>query len=146
MRKVGKVPNRSFGDRGSNKNRTKVKMDLELAAYRRGKSFAQFNDGPQPIPKRRPMFFTPFKNGGTELDKFVRRLRHSSWRRAESQNKQMQLFMDRKKFQDHQSWQSEYDRLRATVTAPGLQASVEERLEGLRTAMLDPRQRELLLV
>ena len=45
-------------------------MDLELAAYKRGKSFAKFNDGPQPIPRRRPAFFMPLIDGQpTDLEK-----------------------------------------------------------------------------
>ena len=65
-------------------------MDLELAAYKRGKpSFAKFCDGPEPIPRRRPAFFMPLIDGQpTDLEKVVKRLRHSTWRRQESHNKQ----------------------------------------------------------
>jgi len=113
-------------------------MDLELAAYKQGKPFAKFNDGPQPIPRRRPIMFRPLVDGtATDLDKIVKRLRHSSWRRQENHNKQLQMFLNRERFQQNATWQAEHDRLlSSTVIAPGLQAQVNERIEALRNLLI----------
>ena len=60
----------------------------------------------------------------------AKRLRQSTWRRAESHNKQLQHFLDRERYQQNASWQSEYDRLRSTYT-PGLQPYVDDRMQAL---------------
>ena len=112
-------------------------MDLELAAYKRGKSYAKFNDGPQPIPRRRPAFFMPLIDGQpTDLDKIVKRLRHSTWRRQENHNKQLQMFVNRENYAQNQTWQSEHDRLMSQQAAPGLQPFVNQRLDTLKTLII----------
>ena len=112
-------------------------MDLQLAAYKRGKPFAKFNDGPQPLPRRRPAFFVPLIDAQpTDLAKRIKRLRHATWRRAESHNKQLQHFLNREKFAQNQTWQAEHDRLMASETAPGLQPFVNQRLDALKTLMI----------
>ena len=113
-------------------------MDLELAAYKQGKPFAVFNAGPQPIPRRRPMMFKPLIDStATDLDKIVKRLRHSSWRRQENHNKQLQMFLNRERYQQNQTWQAEHDRLLSEqAVAPGLQQQVNERLGVLKNLLI----------
>jgi hypothetical protein len=112
-------------------------MDLQLAAYKQGKTFAKFNEGPQPIPKRRPAFFMPLHDGSnTDLDKIVKRLRHSTWKRQESHNKQLQHFINRENYSQNQTWQNEHDRLASVETAPGLQPFVNQRLDALKSLMI----------
>ena len=112
-------------------------MDLQIAAYKMGKPFAKFNEGPQPVPSRRPILYMPLIDGtATDLDKVVKRLRHSTWRRAESHNKQLHQFLNREKFQQNQTWQNEHDRLMASETAPGLQPFVNQRIDALKTLMI----------
>jgi hypothetical protein len=111
-------------------------MDLQLAAYKQGKAFASFNEGPQPIPKRRPAFFMPLHRTNTDLDKIVKRLRYSTWRRQESHNKQLQHFINRENYSQNQTWQNEHDRLASVGTAPGLQPFVNQRLDALKSLMI----------
>ena len=113
-------------------------MDLELAAYKQGKPFAVFNAGPQPIPRRRPMMFKPLIDStATDLDKIVKRLRYSSWRRQENHNKQLQMFLNRERYQQNQTWQAEHDRLLSEqAMAPGLQQQVNERLGVLKNLLI----------
>ena len=113
-------------------------MDLEIAAYKRGKPFAKFSDGPQPVPRRRPAFFMPLiDRQPTDLDKVVKRLRHSTWRRQESHNKQLQHFINRENYAQNQTWQAEHDRLLGSTDVPtGLQPFVNQRLESLKNMMI----------
>ena len=112
-------------------------MDLELAAYKAGKPFAVFNNGPQPIPRRRPAFFMPLIDGQpSDLDKVVKRLRHSTWRRQESHNKQLQHFMNRENYSQNQTWQNEHDKLMASEISPGLQPFINQRMDELKTLMI----------
>ena len=113
-------------------------MDLEIAAYKRGNHFAKFNDGPQPVPRRRPAFFMPLiDRQPTDLDKFVKKLRHSTWRRQESHNKQLQHFINRENYIQNQTWQAEHDRLLGSTDVPaGLQPFVNQRLESLKNMMI----------
>ena len=72
----------------------------------------------------------------TDLDKIVKRLRHSTWRRQENHNKQLQMFVNRENYAQNQTWQSEHDRLMAQQAAPGLQPFVNQRLETLKSLII----------
>ena len=66
------------------------------------------------------------------------KIRQSTWRRHEHQNKQMQYFLDRERFQKNQQWQAEYDRLRSNY-APGLQPYLGDRMDKLKELILGRR-------
>ena len=115
-------------------------MNLEIAAYARGKNiFPAFNPGPQPIPKRKPILFTPnMTKNKTDLQKIVQKLRHSSQQRQESHNKQLEMFVNRQRFLQNENIHNEYDRLRSTGhTAPGLQPFLDSRIEELKNIMVN---------
>ena len=86
-------------------------MDLELAAFAKGKKNFDYRN---PIPKKRRAFYNGYKNGNLQLSLFVKKMRHNNWRTVENHNKQLQVLLDRERFQQHKSWQMEYDRLRST--------------------------------
>ena len=110
-------------------------MDLQLAQYKAGKQM--FFD-PKPIdlrtmfPHRRVKTLTQSR---TTLDIIAKQMRDSTWRRHESHEKQLKHFLDREKFQQNATWQSEYDRL-ISVPAPGLQPFVNARLETLKSLLV----------
>ena len=113
-------------------------MDLQLAAYKADRFKFIAPSPPQPVlGGRPPTMFTPLRSRGTDLDRIAKRMRHSTWRRQESHNKQLQHFLDRERYQQNQTWQGEYDRL-ASRSAAGvaLQPFVDARLEALKTLMV----------
>ena len=113
-------------------------MDLELAAYKQGKQFPKvFNDS-QPIPRRRPLMFQPLMHmHPTDLQKVVTKLRHSSWRRKEAHDKQLQFILNKERYAQNATWQAEHDRLLSQTTAlPGLQSQINDRLDTLRNVLL----------
>ena len=112
-------------------------IDLEIASYGVGKNiYPVFNDGP--IPRKRKTFnaslFKP--ENKTELHKRVQRLRHSTWRRQEAHNRQLQVFLNRQRFQENQSMHAEYDRLISQSVPVELQPFVHDRLAQLKQVML----------
>ena len=113
-------------------------MDLDLAAYKQGTPFRKvFNDS-QPIPRRRPILFKPLTDmHPTDLDKIVKKLRHSTWRRKENHDKQLQFVLNKERYQQNETWQAEYDRLTSQNAAiPGLQSQIKDRLDNLRNVLL----------
>ena len=113
-------------------------MNLDLAAYKlRQGNFAKIFNESQPIPRKKPLMFKPFEMHPTDLDKFVKRLRYSTWRRKENHDKQLQFILNKEKYQQNQTWQAEYDRLSSQNTAlPGLQNQINDRLDSLRNVLL----------
>ena len=109
-------------------------IDLQLAEYKAGKY--QFND---PVEANRVLFRQPrimsYAKSRNGLDLITTQLRHSTWRRQESHNKQLKHFLDRDRYQQNQTWQAEYDRL-SSVPGPGLQPFVDARLENLKSLIL----------
>ena len=113
-------------------------MDLDFAAYKQGKPFAKVFNGSQPIPRRRPILFKPLTDmHPTDLDKIVKKLRHSTWRRKENHDKQLQFVLNKERYQQNATWQAEYDRLTSQNAAiPGLQSQMNDRLDNLRNVLL----------
>ena len=113
-------------------------MDLQLAAYKADRFKFVDSSPPQPVlGGRQPKMFVPLRSRGTHLDYIAKRMRHSTWRRQESHNKQLQHFLDRDRYQQNQTWQSEYDRLAShTTTGVALQPFVDARLEALKTLLI----------
>lgn len=113
-------------------------MDLQLAAYKADRFKYVDSSPPQPVLKsRQPKMFVPPRSRDTNLDRIAKQLRHSTWKRQESHNKQLQHFLDRERYQQNQTWQSEYDRLASrSATGVALQPFVDARLEALKTLML----------
>jgi hypothetical protein len=109
-------------------------MDMQLAEYKAGRQM--FVDPKPPIqnlfPRRR---ITTIAQNRTTLDLIAKQMRDATWRRHESHEKQLKHFLDRERFQQNQTWQSEYDRL-AAIPAPGLQPFVNARLESLKTLLI----------
>jgi len=112
-----------------------------------------------PIDLQIASFLAPKDRPATSLDDLFRRkkihtmagdkrryhdtmksLRHSTWRTAESQNKQVQHFLNRAKFQQHQTWQAEYDRLQSSnhsmLNSHTYDPDINDRLERLRDLLL----------
>ena len=109
-------------------------MDLELAAFAKGKTQTKNFDYRNPIPKKRRAFYNGYKNGNLQLSLFVKKMRHNNWRTVENHNKQLQVLLDRERFQQHKSWQMEYDRLRSTGPVSN------ERIDDLYNFLSNPRQ------
>ena len=111
-------------------------MDLQLAAYKaqkRGYHDPRQWDG-NPVAKKQAVVKTAART--RIFNSMAKDLRHSAWRRQESHNKQLALFLNRERFQQNQTWQGEYDRLASTATAPGLQPFVDARLEQLKSLLI----------
>ena len=113
-------------------------MDLQLAAYKADRFKFVDSSPPQPVlGGKPPKLFVPLRSRGTHLDQIAKRMRHSTWRRQESHNKQLQHFLDRERYQQHETWQGEYDRLVSRSAAGvGLQPFVNARLDTLKTLMV----------
>ena len=113
-----------------------IEMDLQLAAckaQKRGYYDPRPWDG-NPIAKKQAVVETAARTRA--FSTMAKDLRHSAWRRQESHNKQLALFLNRERFQQNQTWQGEYDRLASTATAPGLQPFVNARLEQLKSLLV----------
>ena len=108
-------------------------MDLQLAAFKAGKY--QFKDPPASLrtlfPRKR-IHTLPGSRG--TLDLIAKQLRDTTWRRHESQQKQMQYHLNRVKYNQLSTWQQEYDNLTA-VPPTGRQPYVKARMEELRKLM-----------
>ena len=87
-------------------------LDLELAEYKKYK-FPERVTEPR-LPARRPVHMS--LRHRSDLEAIVRRMRHDTWGRSEQFNKQLQHFIDRKKFQQNHTWQMEADRLKDYYT------------------------------
>jgi hypothetical protein len=116
------------GNRGST-----IRMDLQLAAYAAGK------DVYTRVPTVREMFprkrITTLMQDNGRLTQVMNNLRHSAHRTQESHNKQVQMYLDRERFQQNASWRAEYDRLASTThRAPYLQ----KRMDDLKEVMQIP--------
>ena len=114
-------------------------MDLDIARYALQKSpYPQTHNDQFMITKKRSAFLHIFKPcHKTELQKIVQRLRHSSFRRQENYNKQLQMFIDRDRFQQNKSAQMEYDRLVGSSVPAELQPYVHDRLSQLKQIMVN---------
>ncbi len=114
-------------------------MDLQLAAYKLKKF--QFRDPPVSLKEifpRKRIKMLPDSRG--TLDLIAKQLRDSTWRRAESQQKQLQFHLNREKYNQVKTWQQEYDNL-TTVLPRGRQPYVLARMEELRKLMSVPTHR-----
>ena len=92
----------------------KGKMDLQLAAYKLKKF--QYRDPPVSVKEmfpRKRIKMLPDSRG--TLDIIAKQLRDSTWRRAESQQKQLQYHLDREKYNQVKTWQQEYDNLSSAL-------------------------------
>ena len=91
-------------------------LDLELAEYKKMKFPSRVTE--MRFPARQPVRMS--LRHRSDLEAIVRRMRHDTWRRSENFNKQLQHFIDRKRFQQNETWQLEADRLKAYYNAnPG---------------------------
>ena len=116
-------------------------LDLQLAEYKQYK-FPERTSPPM-FSGRRPVHMS--LRHRTDLDSIVRRMRHGTWRRSENFNKQLQHFIDRKRFQQNETWQIEADRLHAyynamPVGAPGHNVdhlnAIDERSDELKRLII----------
>ena len=111
-------------------------MDLQIAKYKYDKQIQadprEF-DG-NPIFKR--MAVVENAKRTREFSKLVKRLRNSAYRRHEGHNKQLAFMLNREKFQQNATWQTEYDRLASQAVPETLQPFVNARLEELKSALL----------
>ena len=116
-------------------------LDLELAEYKRMKFTARVTE-PR-FPAKQPVRMS--LRHRSDLEDIVKRMRHDTWRRSENFNKQLQHFIDRKRFQQNETWQIEADRLKAfeignPVGVPGYSAAhvnaIDERLDQLKRLII----------
>ncbi len=110
-------------------------INLDIAAYNAGKPVP-----PTPGPTLREIFarkrvYALSSSDSRARTEMIARLRHSTWRRHEAHNKQLQHFMDRERFQQNQTWQAEYDQLRSKYN-PGQQHYIDDRMDKLKDLIL----------
>ena len=104
-------------------------MDLQLAAYKL-KKFGFSNAKPleYPFGKRRVEIAMADTH---KYNQMLKQLRHSSARRQEGHDKQVALLVNRRKYAQNITWQTEYDRLASQPGAP------DGRLEQLKSLILE---------
>ena len=117
-------------------------MDLQLAAYKLGKDVMggplgmNFGSSAKQIFPRKTL--TTLMQDNRRLTQVLNRVRRDAQRTKESYNKQVQMFIDRERFQQNASWQAEYERLQSI---PIFQRAthVQRRMFDLKDAM-EPTQ------
>ena len=87
-----------------------------------------------PIFRKRAVVETAIRNG--DYDKLLKRIRDNAYRKHDGHNKQLAFMMDRERFSQNRTWQSEYDRLASEPVDPALQPFVNARLESLKTLLI----------
>ena len=116
-------------------------LDLELAEYKKMTFPARVTE--MRFPEKQPVRMS--LRHRSDLEAIVRRMRHDTWRRSENFNKQVQHFIDRKRFQQNETWQIEADRLKSyynanPVGAPGHSAAhidaIDERRDLLKRLII----------
>ena len=116
-------------------------LDLELAEYKKMKFPSRVTE--MRFPARQPVRMS--LRHRSDLEAIVRRMRHDTWRRSEGFNKQLQHFIDRKRFQQNKTWQIEADRLKAyynanPVGAPGHSVehleAIDDRMDQLKRLII----------
>tara|TARA_B100000700_G_scaffold301181_1_gene370172 strand:- start:373 stop:741 length:369 start_codon:yes stop_codon:yes gene_type:complete len=116
-------------------------LDLQFAAY--GQTEGKKLPDPQDLfPRKR--YQTAMKERSTRTS-MMNRMRHSTWRRQENFNKQLQVFLNRDRFQQNATWQAEYDRLAAIPMGSATQDTMD-RLQDLREVIVtrvDPKSQLL---
>ena len=114
-------------------------MDLDIAQYALGKNVYPQTRGDQQLNfKTRSAFPHIFKPcHKTELQKNVQRLRYSSFRRQENYNKQLQMSINRNRFQQNKSAQMEYDALVRSSVPPELQPYINDRISHIKQIMVN---------
>ena len=70
-----------------------------------------------------------------DLDRVAKALRQDAWKSQESHNKQVQMFVDRARFSQNATWQTEYDRLNSAPNSAAMQPYVDNRLIVLKTML-----------
>ena len=103
-------------------------MDLQLAAYKAGK--VGFSD-PKPfvniIGKKRAEVAMA---NTRKYDEMLKKIRHDTARKQEGHDKQLALMVNRRKFAQNVTWQTEFDRLASQPGAP------DGRLDQLKSLIL----------
>ena len=107
-------------------------MDLQLAAYAAGKEVYNTSK-PTPInqlfPRKR---IQTLMQDNRALTQVMNRVRHEQHRTREAHNRQVEMYLNRERFQQNATWRAEYDRLQsAALKTPILQ----KRLENLASVM-----------
>ena len=101
-------------------------IDLKLAAYTTSKPTPTVKE----IFARKRVHALSGNDSRARLE-LLAKIRQSTWRRHEHQNKQMQYFQDRERFQKNQTWQAEYDQLKSAYV-PGLEPFIDDRVDKLK--------------
>ena len=111
-------------------------LDLQLAAFAIDRNLykKRVQHPPREMFPRRQ--YSVIMSDPTALDRVAKNTRNSTWRRAESHNKQLQHFLDRERFQQNASWRAEFERLSAIPPA-GLQPHVAERMQALKEVIVN---------
>jgi hypothetical protein len=116
------------GNHGSTK-----RMDLQLAAYAAGKDvYTRAPTVREMFPRKR---ITTLMQDKSRLTQVMNNLRHSAHRTQESHNKQLQMYLDRERFQQNASWRAEYDRLASTTHR---EPYLQKRMDDLKEVMQIP--------
>ena len=104
-------------------------MTIDLALATLARKLGKRPPAPERFPRRQ--LYTAMQKRG-ELDRIAAALRQSSWRTQESHNKQLQMFLDRAKFQQKSTWEAEYDRLNSVPNSAVMQPYIDARLLELK--------------
>ena len=84
-------------------------MDLQLAKYKAGKfGFADAKPFDHPFNKKRAEVAM---SNTRKYDEMLKKIRNDTAKKQEGHDKQLALMVNRRKFAQNVTWQSEYDRL-----------------------------------
>ena len=108
-------------------------IDLVLAAHAQKKGRLPAPPKGSQVVFARPVIQTARGERG-KLYQMTKALREDTYQKKEHYDKQLTHFMNKARFQQHQSWQAEFDRLRSSHVAAGApaDAAYKNRLEDLR--------------
>ena len=108
-------------------------MTIDLALATLARKMGKRPPAPERFPRRQ--LYTAMQKRG-ELDRIATALRQSSWRTQESHNKQLQMLLDRNRFQQKATWEAEYDRLNSVPNSAVMQPYIDARLLALKDLLI----------
>lgn len=117
-------------------------IDLEIARYaqEKQKSYRPIKsvDG-NPILRKRAVVKTLLSGGQSSpaYHAALKRIRESAHLKNEGHNKQVAMLLNRERFAQNQTWQTEYDRLASRAVPQELQPFVNARLEELKNLLIN---------
>ena len=103
-------------------------MDLQLAKYKAGKyGFSDPKAFDHPFDKKRAEVAM---SSTRKYNEMLKKIRHDTAKKQEGHDKQLALMVNRRRFAQNVTWQTEYDRLASHPGAP------DGRLDQLKSLIL----------